>query len=39
MAVEIVEATDIYDYLDKWYQSNGILDASNSEALTNFMEG
>ncbi len=39
MAVEIVEAIDIYDYLDKWYQNNGVLDVSNTEELTKFMKG
>lgn len=39
MAVEIVGATDIYDYLDKWYQKNGVLNVSNTEELTKFMKG
>ncbi len=34
-----METKDIYEYLDKWYKRNGILDASNTEELTKFMKG
>jgi len=39
MAIEITDALDVYDYLDKWLRKNGMLDFTNPTELKQFMTG
>ena len=39
MEKSIIDATDVYDYLNKWIQEKGILDGTKTLELKQFMMG